>query len=67
MSEPTKIPCPTCQGHGRVASHNGLSWKQWEGLPYSSDEMEPVRSGRVQPVVCPTCKSEKFVIETPAQ
>ena len=66
MSDPVKVTCPTCEGHGRVASHNGKSWKQFQGLPYGSDEMTGVREGQIEPQVCPTCKGAKFILETPA-
>lgn len=57
----TQIDCPKCEGHGKLASHNQKSWKQFEGLSYGSEEMKGVREGTITPVVCPDCLGTKKI------
>lgn len=54
-SAPSLVPCPKCEGCGKLASDNLKSWNQFRGLEYKSDEMKGVREGTTLPVVCPDC------------
>lgn len=49
-------PCKKCGGCGKLSTHNGEPWSQFNGLPYNSEAMTVVREGGTSPVTCDACK-----------
>lgn len=56
------MQCPRCDGCGQIAdSESGEPWKHWADLPPGSDAA--VRLGIVKPIVCPTCRGKKVLVD----
>lgn len=56
----TDLPCPRCDGEGRIAvdrdgtpTQDGVPWSAWENLPVKS--ALAVVTGMVRPAPCPDC------------
>jgi len=57
-----QVPCPKCDGCGRVANSDDQEpWTVWENLPLKS--AAAVLIGLVRPIPCPVCHGSGSVTQ----
>ena len=62
---PQPVPCPKCNGCGKLDSKQQRPWSRYLGMPSDHPEHRAILSGDVLTILCPDCAGTGTVDSQP--